>query len=145
MSETPQETLRLMLAERSNFGPGFPCMVNLSAERAEAIRAVLAENKRLASMCCVCEGDCCNGKRKVEAERDALRAEVERLENLMDCAFPARAALRGLAPAEDTEDVADAERTRALWESRTDTVSGSDKGFVKVVMNAPAEQPKEKP
>ena len=39
----------------------------------------------------------------------------------------ARAALAG----EDREDAADAARTKALWESRTDS-TGSDKGFVKI-------------
>jgi hypothetical protein len=42
------------------------------------------------------------------------------------CPTLARAALR-----EEGADIADAARTKALWESRTDS-TGSDKGFVKI-------------
>ena len=57
----------------------------------------------------------------------------------VDCRCTALDA-RESAPAEDVEDAAAAERTRALWASRTDSV-GADKGFVKFVQHgAPAEQ-----
>jgi hypothetical protein len=89
--QTPQETLEELLAERNGYGPGFPCMIDLSADRADALRSVLAERDALRPGKEIGDKLLAGRDRQIEA----LRAEVERLRNELD--RPKHEVLRQLA------------------------------------------------
>jgi hypothetical protein len=78
MSETPQEILDRAAPIWDKHVVSFTLVL-------ATLRATLAENKRLASMCCVCEGDCCNGKRKAEARLREVEAENEAYKSYEPC------------------------------------------------------------